>query len=92
MQPIMSKNGSRDNGQKSASLSPALHQVLAANLRRKVDDRGISTPELAQRAGFKLDELEAILRGEFAGSTAGDVEALAKALDLETTDLLERDV
>ena len=66
----------------------SLRRILAQNLRRVRQERGLSQEELADLAGINRNYVGMIERGENA-ATVDVLEALARALVVEAADLLE---
>ncbi|MBA4192689.1 MAG: XRE family transcriptional regulator [Planctomycetaceae bacterium] len=67
-----------------------LRRIVAQNLRRLRQDRGLSQEELADRAGLNRNYVGMVEREENA-PTVDTLEALAKALKVEAARLLERE-
>lgn len=66
-----------------------LRRIVAQNLRRLRQDRGLTQEELADRAGLNRNYVGMVEREENA-PTVDTLEALAKALKVEAARLLER--
>ncbi|MBY0562426.1 helix-turn-helix transcriptional regulator [Hyphomicrobium sp.] len=64
-----------------------LRRIVAQNLRRLRQDRGLTQEELADRAGLNRNYVGMVEREENA-PTVDTLEALAKALDIDPTALL----
>jgi transcriptional regulator with XRE-family HTH domain len=64
-----------------------LRRIVAQNLRRLRQDRGLTQEELADRAGLNRNYVGMVERKENA-PTVDTLEALAKALDIDPTALL----
>ena len=64
-----------------------LRRIVAQNLRRLRQDRGLTQEELADRAGLNRNYVGMVEREENA-PTVDTLEALAKAMDIEPTMLL----
>ena len=66
-----------------------LRRIVAQNLRRLRQDRGLSQEELAGQAGLNRNYVGMIEREENA-PTVDTLEALAKVLKVEPEELLKR--
>jgi len=66
-----------------------LRRIVAQNLRRLRQDRGLTQEELADRAGLNRNYVGMVEREENA-PTVDTLEALAKALKIEAAELLVR--
>lgn len=64
-----------------------LKETLAANLRREMAVRNITSVDLAARCGWKQPRISEILRAEHS-PTLDTVEQVAKALDVTPSALL----
>lgn len=64
-----------------------LRRIVAQNLRRLRQDRGLTQEELADRAGLNRNYVGMVEREENA-PTVDTLEALAKAMDIDPTALL----
>ena len=65
-----------------------IREILAANLKRFRNDRGLSQEELADRAGIDRTYVSSLERMVYAAGI-DVVDRLAKALGLEAADLLK---
>ena len=64
-----------------------LRRIVAQNLRRLRQDRGLTQEELADRAGLNRNYVGMVEREENA-PTIDTLEALAKAMDIDAATLL----
>jgi len=77
-------------GRASGPARPAIHRVLALNLRRLLAEKGVSKEELARRIGEPVSYVDDILSGRSRVVRTGEVEGIASALRVEDTDLVKR--
>lgn len=68
-----------------------IREVLALNLRRLRQARGLSQEELAHRAGIDRTYVSSLERSVYAAGI-DVVERIAKVLDVEAADLLRRPI
>jgi putative transcriptional regulator len=64
--------------------------VNGSRIRELRDERGYSQRELARRAGVRQPSLSAIETGQAKRVDVAMLEQIAKALEVELSDLLER--
>jgi DNA-binding Xre family transcriptional regulator len=67
-----------------------LGQLLAANVRRLLDSKGMSAEDLADKAECTLNFVREILSGRSGGLALSELEAIAEALGVEPSDLVKR--
>jgi transcriptional regulator with XRE-family HTH domain len=65
-----------------------VREILAANLRRRRQQQGLSQEELAYRANVDRTYVSALERGVYA-ATVDVLDRLARALDVEVWELLK---
>lgn len=68
-------------------MSKSLKEIIRSNLRRLMEQRGWSQPELSRRSGVSQTYIGKILRGESV-PTVDKVEALAAAFKLDALELM----
>jgi DNA-binding Xre family transcriptional regulator len=65
-------------------------QIVARNVRRLLDSKGMREEDLARNAGSTLDLVQEILSGRSGPLQLSDLEAFAEALGVDPNDLLRR--
>jgi DNA-binding Xre family transcriptional regulator len=72
----------------SAAVRLKAHELLAAKLRRILEERRVSERELARRTGYKLRFVREILGGRSRRLSLEGMEKVAAALGVDVTDLV----